>query len=305
MPKPEPQQGEALIKILIAGICNTDLEIARGYMGFRGVLGHEFVGIVEKVIGPDHELTGKRVVGDINCGCGSCSYCLQGLNRHCPNRVTLGIDRKDGCLAEYVVMPLSNLYEVPATVSDEDAVFCEPLAAAFEILEQVHIRPTDRVALLGDGKLGLLTALTLRQACPSLSLVGRHPEKLAIAASQRVSTVLAEELSQTKSFDLVVEATGRAEGFDLACKLLKPRGTMVLKSTLASGGKLNLSALVIDEITVIGSRCGPFEPALQALALKQLDPKPLITRVFSADDMVSAFEAAGVRGNLKILVDFR
>ncbi len=305
MPKPEPQQGEALIKILIAGICNTDLEIARGYMGFRGVLGHEFVGIVEKVIGPDHDLTGKRVVGDINCGCGSCSYCLQGLNRHCPNRVTLGIDRKDGCLAEYVVMPLSNLYEVPATVSDEDAVFCEPLAAAFEILEQVHIRPTDRVALLGDGKLGLLTALTLRQACPSLSLVGRHPEKLAIAASQRVSTVLAEELSQTKSFDLVVEATGRAEGFDLACKLLKPRGTMVLKSTLASGGKLNLSALVIDEITVIGSRCGPFEPALQALALKQLDPKPLITRVFSADDMVSAFEAAGVRGNLKILVDFR
>ncbi len=305
MAKPEPQQGEALVKVLVAGICNTDLEIACGYMGFKGVLGHEFVGIVETVIGPDRGLTGKRVVGDINCGCGICNFCHQGLNRHCQSRVTLGIDRKNGCLAEYVVMPLTNLYEVPASVSDEEAVFCEPLAAVFEILEQVHLKPTDRVAVLGDGKLGLLTALTLRQFCPSLSLIGRHPEKLAIAEAQQINTMLSDELLQTTSFDLVVEATGRTEGFDLACKLLKPRGTMVLKSTVASGGELNLSAVVIDEITVVGSRCGPFEPALQALEKKQLDPRPLITKIYCADDMLRAFEAAGVKGNLKILVDFR
>jgi alcohol dehydrogenase len=305
MAKPSPAEGEALIKVLMAGICNTDLEIERGYMGFKGVLGHEFVGLVEEVNGADHGLIGKRVVGDINCGCGKCSFCLQGMNNHCPERVTVGIDRKNGCLAEYLTMPVGNLFIVPASVSDEEAVFAEPLAAAFEILEQVHIKPTDLAAVLGDGKLGLLIALVLKQSQADLFLIGKHPHKLAIAAGQKIKTALLGDLPRRRLFNLVVEATGSVDGFELAQELLKPRGTLVLKSTVAGSKNFNLTSLVLNEITVIGSRCGPFPPALRALENKAIDVRPLISKVYSSDKALEAFEAARAKDSLKVLVDFR
>jgi alcohol dehydrogenase len=305
MAKPSPAEGEALIKVLMAGICNTDLEIERGYMGFKGVLGHEFVGLVEEVNGADHGLIGKRVVGDINCGCGKCSFCLQGMNNHCPERVTVGIDRKNGCLAEHLTMPVGNLFIVPASVSDEEAVFAEPLAAAFEILEQVHIKPTDLAAVLGDGKLGLLIALVLKQSQADLFLIGKHPHKLAIAAGQKIKTALLGDLPRRRLFNLVVEATGSVDGFELAQELLKPRGTLVLKSTVAGSKNFNLTSLVLNEITVIGSRCGPFPPALRALENKAIDVRPLISKVYSSDKALEAFEAARAKDSLKVLVDFR
>lgn len=305
MAKPTPAEGEALIKVLMAGICNTDLEIERGYMGFKGVLGHEFVGKVEDVNGEDHGLIGKRVVGDINCGCGKCSFCLQGINNHCPDRVTVGIDGKNGCLAEYLTIPVGNLFKVPESVSDEEAVFTEPLAAAFEIMEQVHIKPTDLVAVLGDGKLGLLIALVLKQSQADLCLVGKHPDKLAIAAGQKIKTVLLGELPRTSLFNLVVEATGSVDGFDLAQELLKPCGTLVLKSTVEGSKNFNLSSLVLNEVTVVGSRCGPFSPALRALEKKIIDVRPLISKIYSFDYALEAFEAARARDTLKVLVDFR
>ncbi len=305
MAKPSPAEGEALIKVLMAGICNTDLEIERGYMGYKGVLGHEFVGLVEEVNGEDHGLIGKRVVGDINCGCGKCSFCLPGINNHCPDRVTVGIDRKNGCLAEYLTMPVGNLFIVPESVSDEEAVFTEPLAAAFEIMEQVHIKPTDLVAVLGDGKLGLLIALVLKQSQADLCLVGKHPDKLAIAAGQKIRTVLLKELPRKRFFNLVVEATGSVDGFDLAQELLKPRGTLVLKSTVADSKNFNLSSLVLNEITVVGSRCGPFPPALRALEKKTIDVRPLISKIYSFDKVLEAFEATRAQGTIKVLVVFR
>jgi alcohol dehydrogenase len=305
MAKPSPAESEALVKVLMAGICNTDLEIERGYMGFKGVLGHEFVGLVEEVNGADHGLIGKRVVGDINCGCGKCSFCLQGMNNHCPERVTVGIDRKNGCLAEYLTMPVGNLFIVPASVSDEEAVFAEPLAAAFEILEQVHIKPTDLAAVLGDGKLGLLIALVLKQSQADLFLIGKHPHKLAIAAGQKIKTALLGDLPRRRLFNLVVEATGSVDGFELAQELLKPRGTLVLKSTVAGSKNFNLTSLVLNEITVIGSRCGPFPPALRALENKAIDVRPLISKVYSSDKALEAFEAARAKDSLKVLVDFR
>ncbi len=303
--KPIPARGEALVKVLMAGICNTDLEIVRGYQDFRGIPGHEFVGQVEEINGQRQDLVGKRVVGEINCGCGICDFCIKDLKNHCRQRRVFGIKGKNGALAEYLTLPVENFFDVPASISDEEAVFIEPLAAAFGILEQVHIKPTDRVAVLGDGKLGLLTAMVLQYSGNELCLIGKHREKLALAGSSQIDTVLLEDLPRDNSFDLVVEATGRPDGFDLAREIIKPHGTLVLKSTVAESKELNLSSLVVNEITLVGSRCGPFLPAIRALRNKTVDVKPLISNIFPAEKALKAFKIAAGKSTLKVLLDFR
>ncbi len=304
MPKPVPVQREALVKVKMAGICKTDLEIEKGYMGFKGIPGHEFVGVVEESKDGDQSLLGKRVVGEINCGCKVCNYCLQGLETHCPERTTLGIDGRDGCFAEYLTLPVANLIEVPEGITNEEAVFTEPLAAAFEIMNQVHIKPSDQVCVLGDGKLGLLIALALNLSQSELLLVGKYPVKLNIAEKQHIKTALLEDLSSKRQFDLVVEATGSVDGFELARKVVRPRGKVVLKSTVAGNKELNLTSLVLDEITMIGSRCGAFNPALKALERKMLNVKPLISGIYSLDKIIEAYEASKRKDALKVLIDF-
>ena len=301
---PVPKSGEALIKVLMAGICNTDFEITKGYMGYNGILGHEFVGIVESVNSEDKTLVGKRVVGEINCGCGECEYCKTGLERHCFNRQTLGIWQKDGCMAEYVTMPIKNLLVVPDNISDEEAVMVEPLAAALEILEQLHIRPDANVLVLGDGKLGLTIALALSGAGLNVTQVGKHTNKLAITSQQGVKTVLLEDLQITKTWDVVVEATGSINGFETALSLTKPRGILVLKSTVASGKEFNFAPIVVDEITILGSRCGQFEPALRLLEQKRINFKPLITDVYEIDNAIEAFEKNKAKDSIKVLIKF-
>ncbi len=303
-PKPIPQKGEALIKVKLAGICNTDYEITKGYMGYSGVLGHEFVGVVEDVNSEDKSLIGKRVTAEISYGCNDpeCEWCAKKNYRHCPNRHTLGIWKKDGCFAEYMIMPVNVLFEVPDNVTDEQAVFVEPLAAACEITEQLHIEPTQKIVVLGDGKLGLTTALTLNAQNLDVLLVGKHQNKLDIAAEQGVKTKLLNEFRPEKIYDVVVEATGTASGFETSMALTKPRGVLVLKSTVASGKELNLAPIVIDEITVLGSRCGQFAPALRLLKNNRIDFTPFISGVYSIDDALEAFEANKAKENLKILI---
>ena len=303
-PKPTPQAGEALIRVDLAGICNTDYEITKGYMGYVGVLGHEFVGTVEEVNGADKSLVGKRVVAEISWGCDdpSCEWCAKKNYRHCPNRHTIGIWKKDGCMAEYITLPTNILFEVPENVTNEQAVFVEPLAAACEILEQLHIEPTSKVLVLGDGKLGLTTALTLHAHNLNVLLVGKHQNKLNIAKAQGVKTALLSEFKQEKIYDVVVEATGSASGFETSMSLTKPRGVLVLKSTVATGKELNLAPIVIDEITVLGSRCGQFAPALRLLENNRIDFTPFITKTYSIDDAIEAFEANKSKESLKILI---
>lgn len=303
--KPTPKENEALIKVKLVGICNTDYEITKGYMGYNGILGHEFVGVVEEINGEDKSLLGKRVVGEINLGCKNCDYCAKGLERHCPNRQTLGIFNKDGCFADYVTLPLSNLLEVNEKINDETAVFVEPLAAALEILEQLHIKPYEKVCVLGDGKLGLITALALNASNVDVTLVGKHKNKLDIAKEQNVKTMLLENLKQedNKSFDVVVEATGRVSGFETSLSLVKPRGVLVLKSTIATGKELNLAPIVIDEITVLGSRCGQFAPALRLMEKNVIDFSKLVSAKLSFDDAVLGFEKNKENNTIKILLE--
>lgn len=302
--KPEPKEGEALIRVTLAGICNTDYEITKGYMGYVGVLGHEFVGVVEDVNGSDKSWIGKRVVAEISWGCNdpNCEWCAKKNYRHCPNRHTIGIWKKDGCMAEYLTVPTNILFEVPENVSDEQAVFVEPLAAACEITEQLHIEPTAKVLVLGDGKLGLTTALTLNSLNLDVLLVGKHQNKLDIAKAQGVKTQLLENFKQEKIYDVVVEATGTASGFETSMSLTKPRGVLVLKSTVATGKELNLAPIVIDEITVLGSRCGQFGPALRLLEKNRIDFSPFISKIYSIDDAIEAFEANKSKETLKILI---
>ncbi len=302
---PKPGENEALIRVLMAGICGTDLEILKGYKGFRGIPGHEFVGTVEVVNGPYSGLVGKRVVGEISCGCGRCDYCMKGMEKHCPARSTLGISDRDGVFAEYVTLPVRNLWEVPAHAADIDMVFAEPVAAAFEVLEQVHVLPCDKVLVLGDGKLGLLIAIVLHHCGADVIVSGRHAEKLAVAARQKVRTMRADELPGGRAFDVVVEATGAPEGLEIALGQVVPRGTIVLKSTLADPGEVNLSRAVVDEVTLVGSRCGPFAPAVAALASGRIDVRPLVSAVYPLEDALSAFEKAGQKGVLKVLLDLR
>ena len=303
--KPLPAHGEALIRVTMAGICNTDMEITRGYLGFQGTIGHEFTGIVEAADGRSTKWIGKRAVGEINCGCRSCDLCRAGLEKHCPDRTTIGILGREGAFAEYMTLPVRNLHEIPRGLTDEEAVFTEPLAAAFEILEQIPVAPKDRILVLGDGKLGILCALTLRLTGAQVTLAGKHAAKLSVARNQGVPVVLKKDLAPTGKYDIVVEATGSAGAFETAMKLTRPRGTIVLKSTVAHGTPINLAPLVIDEITVVGSRCGPFKPALKALADGRIDVRPLISAVFPAGEAKKAFAAARNRNNLKVLLDFR
>ena len=313
-PLPIPVGGEALIRVIMAGICNTDVEIVRGYLGFQGVLGHEFVGIVEDVYerpgaSTPRSLIGKRVVGEINAACHrpDCFYCQQGMPTHCPHRTTLGIVNRDGAFADYVMLPVENLHVVPDDVSDEEAVFVEPLAANFEILEQVHLRPTDMVVVLGDGKMGQLAAQVLTLSGCEVVMVGKHEEKLALATKRGVRTYVLDDtqhfaLEHGRRADMVVECSGSAQGLELALRLVRPRGTLILKSTVADKSLLHLAPIVIDEIRVQGSRCGPFAPALRALSQRLVDVRPLISRQFSLDEGLAAFQYAEQKGVLKVLI---
>ena len=303
-PKPVPQKGEALIKVNLAGICNTDYEITKGYMGYIGILGHEFVGTVEEVNGDDKSLVGKRVVAEISYGCDKpdCEWCAHKNYRHCPERKTLGIVNHDGCFAEYLTMPTNVLFEVPDNVTDEQAVFVEPLAAACEIVEQLHIDPMKKIVVLGDGKLGLTTALTLNALNLDVLLVGKHQNKLDIAKEQGVKTKLLQDLVIENKYDIVVEATGSASGFETSMALTKPRGVLVLKSTVASGKELNLAPIVINEITVLGSRCGQFPPALRLLEKNRIDFSKFITKIYPIESALEAFEANKAKESIKILI---
>ena len=302
--KPIPKEGEALVRVTLAGICNTDYEITKGYMGYDGILGHEAVGVVEEVNGADKSLVGKRVVPEISYGCKdpNCEWCAKKNYRHCPDRHTLGIWRKDGVFAQYFTMPVEVLFEVPDNVPDTQAVFVEPLAAALEINEQLHIKPMDKVVVLGDGKLGLITALALNAQNLNVTLVGKHQNKLDIAKAQGVKTALLNDFKIEKIYDVVVEATGSVNGFETSLALTKPRGVLVLKSTVATGKELNLAPIVIDEITVLGSRCGQFPPALRLLESGKIDFSPLISGVYSMDDAKEAFEKNKEKDTLKVLL---
>jgi threonine dehydrogenase-like Zn-dependent dehydrogenase len=305
VPEPSPPPSEALVRVRLAGICNTDLELTRGYMGFRGTLGHEFVGEVV-ALGPASEAApvtvGQRVVGEINAACGACPACRAGLRRHCPARTVLGILGRDGAFAEYLTLPVANLHPVPDAVPDEHAVFVEPLAAAFEILEQVAVRPTDRVVVLGDGKLGQLVARVLAGVAGAVTVVGHHPAKLALLAAAGIAT---RREPPAERADVVVDCTGRAAGFATALRLVRPRGTLVLKSTVAArpgDPSLDLAPLVIDEVTVVGSRCGPFPPALAALASGRIAVAPLVSAAYPLAEGVAAFAHAAQPATLKVLL---
>lgn len=302
VPVPRPDPGEALIRVLAAGICNTDVEITRGYMNFQGIPGHEFVGVVEQA--PDPLWVGRRVVGEINLPCGHCPTCAAGLGKHCPNIRTLGIHRKDGAFAEYLTLPMANLHPIPDTLSDDEAVFVEPLAAGLQVLEQVSIRPSDRVVVLGDGKLGLLTAMALAAFGHRPLVVGRHRAKLAVAEAAGLPTALAPATAvlPPRSVDVVVECTGTAAGLDDALEIVRPRGTVVLKSTVAHGAHLNLTPVAVREITLVGSRCGPFEPAIRLLAEGRVPVRPMISAVYPLAEAPQAFQAAQRPGVLKVLL---
>lgn len=298
-PPPQRRPGESLIRVKLAGICNTDLEIARGYMGYSGIIGHEFVGVVEETDAP--ALLKKRVVGEINICCGQCECCGSGLRTHCPTRTVLGIMEHPGVMADFCTLPDSNLHVVPEEVSDETAVFCEPLAAAFEITTQVSIKAGQKTAVLGDGKLGLLVAQVLRNCEAEVLLVGHSREKLALAQKWSIPTALESELS-TGAMDTVVDCTGTTGGFALALDRVKPRGTIVVKTTVADRFSVNLAPLVINEISVVGSRCGPFEPALRALSDGTVRVTEMISGIYPMEEALEAFECAASPEALKVLI---
>jgi threonine dehydrogenase-like Zn-dependent dehydrogenase len=275
VPDPAPRSGEALVRVLIAGVCNTDLEMTRGYYPFTGIPGHEFVG----------ESDGKRVVGEINAVCHICNACRSGRPTHCENRTVLGIKNRDGAFAEFLLLPQENLHAVPDAISTAEAVFIEPLAAALRIQEQIAIAPDTRVLVVGHGKLGKLIARTLALTGCALIVA---PRGAAVAE---------------KTFDVVVECTGNAEGFDIARRAVRPRGTIVMKSTYAGDLKINASALVVDEITLVGSRCGPFDKAIEALATRKIDVSDLIDATYPLDKAITAFGHAQRAGAMKVLVE--
>ncbi len=299
IPVPEPDHAEALIRITLAGICNTDLEIIKGYMGFAGIPGHEFVGIVEKC--DNAQLIGKRVVGEININCGKCSYCISGLSNHCTERSVLGILNKNGAFAEYITLPVKNLHILPDTVSDSEAVFTEPLAAAFEILRQIDVSNSDSVCVLGDGKLGLLIAMVLSSTGCDLTAVGKHSDKLLLLERIGIKTKINPLLIGNK-FDIVVECTGSRSGVEKALNIVKPGGKVVLKTTVAERGEIDLNQIVINEISLIGSRCGPFPDAIKAMKSCKVNPVPLISAEYDLKDGEKALEHAAKKGVLKIIL---
>jgi threonine dehydrogenase-like Zn-dependent dehydrogenase len=300
---PEPtRDGEALIRVRLSGICNTDLEIVRGYAGFRGTLGHEFVGEVLAAPGRP-EMVGRRVVGEINAGCGACALCRGGDPRHCAGRTVLGIVGRDGAHAERLALPVENLLLVPETVSDEEAVFAEPLAAAFGILERTPVEAGTRVAVIGDGKLGLLCAQAVATVGAEVVAIGRHAEKLALLARRGIGVRLADATADlARDFDVVIEASGAESGFRRALTLVRPRGVIVLKSTFHGEPPLAAWPIVVDEIAVVGSRCGRFAPALEALARGAVDVLGLVQEELPLAAGVAALAKAGAKGARKILL---
>lgn len=294
LPEVVAAEGEVVLRVRAVGLCDTDLQLARGYMGFRGVLGHEFVG---------DDARGDRWVAEINNPCRRCATCLAGRPTHCPTRTVLGIVGHDGAMAERVAVPRDNLHSVPASVSDEEAVFVEPLAAAYQILEQVRVGRGDRVAVLGDGKLGLLSAWVLRTASERVTLVGRHAHKLALAGDSIAQRTTDDVADLARACDVVVDATGSPTGFAAALGFARPRGTVVLKTTVAAEHTLSLAPVVIDELTVVGSRCGPFPKAIDALARKVIDVRPLLAARYPLDEAEAAFAYASRKGVAKVILD--
>jgi 2-desacetyl-2-hydroxyethyl bacteriochlorophyllide A dehydrogenase len=296
------REGEALVQVICAGICNTDLEIAKGYANFRGTPGHEFVGrVVESPVG---SLLDRRVVGEINAGCGVCELCFQGDPRHCVARTVLGIKGREGAFAEFLSLPVRNLIEVPASITDESAVFVEPLAAALNILEQLNIDSTTDVALLGDGKLALLIVLAMARSGCTLTVIGKHKSKLAIAEQFGADSVLLDTFSafRGRKFDVVIDATGSPAGLSTSLELVKPRGTVVLKSTHHGAVSLEMSQVVVNEVKIVGSRCGRFLPAIQMLAEGKVDLRSLISYRLPLDDGVHAFHQAAAPGVMKVIL---
>jgi threonine dehydrogenase-like Zn-dependent dehydrogenase len=300
-PEPAASGGDTLLRVLQAGVCSTDLEITKGYMGFRGVLGHEFV--AEVVSSPDKHLVGQRVVGEINVVCGRCDLCLSGLSSHCRSRSVVGILNHDGAFADFLRLPAVNLHALPKSVDNDAAVFVEPLAAAFQVVKQVPTLDGKKwVTVLGDGRLGLLVAQVLRDAGCPVRVIGKHLDKLALCEKWSIRSRPLGDIAPRHDQDVVVDCTGSAAGFELAMQMVRPRGTIVLKSTAAAGKALNLAPLVIDEINVVGSRCGPFREAIRALAEKRIDVASLIHRRMRLDQGVEAIELAGRPGVLKVLI---
>lgn len=302
VPTPQRAPDEALIKVLLAGICGTDREILKGYSGFQGIPGHEFVGRV--VESDDAGWLGQRVVGEINLACGHCPWCAKGLARHCPHRTVLGIVNRPGVFAEYVTLPVENLHKVPDEISDQAATFTEPVAAACEILEQMALAPWTRVALIGDGRLGLLVAQVLKHAGAQVTLIGRHRWKLDLARAWgvNVSSHGDEELASS-SFPVTVDATGSPPGLSEALRLVEPRGTVVMKSTFHGTADFDATKLVVDEITLLGSRCGVFAPALELLRQDRVKVRDLITQTFSLERGLEAFEYLDQTSALKVLLE--
>jgi threonine dehydrogenase-like Zn-dependent dehydrogenase len=301
-PEPDLKSDEVLIAVKYAGICNTDFEILKGYMGFSGVLGHEFVGTVAK--GPK-ALTGKRVVAEINCLCGKCEMCQSGLSNHCLNRKTIGIDGHDGAFAEYLAIPQRNVHLLPDNVSNEEAIFVEPLAAAMQIVQQVPIEQRHKVAVIGDGKLGLLAVQVLANSGSkgNVVLVGKNEHKLMFAEKRGIQGIMLNDMLLKPQWDVVVDCSGTTDGFATACKLVKPRGKLVLKSTWVSDKPVDMSLLVVNEVTLIGSRCGPFANAINALAADQIVTNGLITARFPLADGVEAMEKAKQPNQIKVLLE--
>lgn len=298
MPELKPGSGEALIRVTLAGICSTDLAVTAGYKGWHGVLGHEFVGVVDAVSETaDSPWVGRRVVGEINVGCGQCDRCRAGLQNHCAQRQALGIFGRDGAFATFCTLPVRNLHTVPDGVADEEAVFTEPLAAALEVLEQIHVRPDSRAVVVGDGRLGCLVAQVLALAGADVALLGRHPSRAALLAPQGVRPVAP---GSEESFPLVVDCSGSAAGLAVGRALLEPRGRLVLKSTHMAAPAFDWSKLMVDEVIVVGSRCGPFGPALRLLATGKVNVTGLIAATFPLPQAPEAFAAA--RGQLKLLL---
>lgn len=299
LPDPVRQRGEALIRVLAAGVCNTDLEILRGYMDFRGVLGHEFVGIVEQC--DNAHLLGKRVVGEINCVCGRCRYCQLEMPHHCLDRTVLGIDGRSGAFADYLTLPEANLHQVSNALRDDVAVFTEPVAAAFRVLEQVPVTPEERVIVLGDGKMGQLLAQVFWLHTKRLLCVGKHRWKLDLLAKLHIAAAHVDDPIEPGA-DVVVDATGSDSGLARALELVRPEGTIVLKTTTNAPSILPLSPLVINEVRIIGSRCGPFRPALEALTLGTIEVRHLITETYSLEDGETALKRAAEADVLKVLL---
>ncbi len=307
-PDPQPPAGEAVVRPLVAGICATDLEICRGYMGFSGVLGHEFVGVVESVADTRDEaaaeLVGQRVVGTINCVCGVCDMCTRGLREHCRSRTVLGIDGRDGCFADRFTLPVENLIPVPDAVDNDHAVFTEPLAAACQILRQLRIEGTPYVTVLGDGRLGLLVAQVMARLNASVRVIGKHPHKLELCTKWSIKHRRLDQVMSRNDQDIVIDCTGSSEGLKIAMDMVRPRGRIVLKTTVADPAGIDLAPLVVNEVEVIGSRCGPFGEALALLAGGEVDVLSLITRRTRIDKSVQAMHNAARSDDIKTLIEF-